>query len=67
MEYVMNQIEQDLFNLIEQDGCRAPIQVSIRAFIEYAHHMSDMGLKEKANLALEISEMLKDLRDVIEE
>ena len=67
MEYVMNQVEKELFDLIEQDGCTAPIQVTIRALIEYAHKMSDLGLKDQARKALEVSDILKDVRDSIEE
>lgn len=66
MEYVMNSVEKELFNLIDQEGVKAPIASTIRALIEYAHTMSDMGLKEKAIEAMNVSNSLKEIWDVIE-
>ncbi len=67
MEYVMNDVEKGLLKMIEQDGVGAPIQAAVRALVEYAHSMSDMGLKDRAHEALEVADMLRDVRDSLDE
>lgn len=67
MRYVMNNLEQEMYNLIEQDGYNASIAVLARALIEHAHTMSDMGIKDKAVKSMQIVDLLKEIRDIIEE
>jgi hypothetical protein len=67
LKYVMNETEQKLYNMIEQDGISASITALVCALKEYGHTMSDMGIKDKANQAHEVADMLRDIRDVIEE
>lgn len=67
MEYVMNDLEKQLYKMIEQDGIKAALQPTIRALMEYAHTMSDMGIKERSHRAIDIAGILKDIRDNLEE
>jgi len=67
MEYVMNDTEKQLYKLVEEDGCRAPVTASIRALIEYGHSASDMGLRERAQKAFTAAHLLKELVEQIEE
>lgn len=67
MEYVMNDTEKKLFEMVEQDGCRAPVQAAIRALIEFGHNRSDMGLREQAQKAFTAAHLLKEMVESIEE
>lgn len=67
MEYVMNDLEKELYKLIADEGARAPVQSTIRAMVEMAHTMSDLGLKERAQKLLTAIELLKEARAQIEE
>ena len=67
MKYVMSETERKLYEMIEQDGFKTPLSSLIRVYIEYGHNMSDLGLKEKAIQAIEIADILKDVRDTIDE
>ena len=67
LKYVMNETEQKLYDLIEQEGVKAPLTALVRALVEYGHTMSDMGIKDKAHEAHEVADMLRDVRDAIEE
>jgi len=67
LKYVMNETEQKLYDLIEQEGIKAPLTALVRALVEYGHTMSDMGIKDKAHEAHEVADMLRDVRDTLEE
>lgn len=67
MQYVMNDLEKGLYKLIEEDGFKTAIQALARACMEYGHSSSDLGLKERATEAFEVADLLKDVRDQIEE
>lgn len=61
LKYVMNDVESALYKMIEQDGSKAAIKALIRAFTEYSHDMSDMGLKEQSREAYEMADILRDV------
>ena len=63
MEYVMNDLEKEIYKLIADFGPRAPVEYTIRAMVELAHTMSDFGHKERAIQLLEASDVLKEARD----
>lgn len=67
MEYVMNDLEKELYKLVADEGCRAPVQYTIRAMIELAHTMSDLGLKERAQKVMAAADVLKEVQDKIED
>ncbi len=67
MEYVLNSVERELYKMVEQEGVKAPVAAVVRALVEYAHTMSDLGLKERAQEALEAADMLKDVREALDE
>ncbi len=61
LKYVMNDVENALYKMVEQDGTRAPVSALIRALTEYSHAMSDLGLKEKSREAYEMADLLRDI------
>jgi len=67
MKYMMNNLEQQVFDMIEQDGIKATMTVFIRALTEYSHSMSDLGIKERAYAAIsaidKINSIRKDIKD----
>jgi hypothetical protein len=67
MKYIMNDLEKEIYKLTADEGCRAPIQYTIRAMMELAHTMSDLELKERAQKVLTAIELLKDVVVRIEE
>lgn len=67
LKYVMNELEQKLYDTIEQEGRKVALQALIRALIEHSHEASDMGLKEKSRSSYELADILQDVRDTIEE
>lgn len=67
MEYVLNDLEKELYKLTADEGTRAPVLCTIRAMIELAHTMSDLGLKERAQKLMVAAELLKEVRDKIED
>jgi hypothetical protein len=67
MEYVMNDLEKELYKLVADEGNRAPVQYTIRAMIELAHTMSDLDMKERAYKVLAAADVLKEVLDKIED
>lgn len=63
----MSQNEKMLISLIQEEGIRGAVRALSSAMRSYADEVSDMGLKDKALQAVEISEILKDVELVIEE
>lgn len=61
LKYVMNDVESALYKTIEQEGSKAAVQALIRAFAEYSHNMSDLGLKEQSREAYEMADLLRDI------
>lgn len=61
LKYVMNDVEQALYKMIEQEGTKVPVRALIRALTEYSHNMSDLGLKEKSREAYEMADILRDV------
>lgn len=67
LKYVMNETEQKLYEMIKQDGIKAPLNTLIRAYVEFGHYGSDMGLREKAHAAFDVADILKDILTTIDE
>lgn len=60
MDYVMNDLEKELYKLIADFGPQAPIEYTVRAMVELAHTMSDLGNKERAYKLMDVADVLKD-------
>jgi hypothetical protein len=67
MQYVMNDLEKELYKLTADEGNRAPVKYTIRAMLELGHTMSDLGLAERARKVFAAADQLKELLDKIEE
>lgn len=61
MEYVMNDLEKELYKLTADFGPREPVKYTIRAMIELAHTMSDLGHKDRANQLMDAADLLKEV------
>lgn len=56
-----------LARLVEEYDLTEVISVLVQVARERADQLSDLGLKEKAQASIEISELLCDIRDVMED
>ena len=61
----MNSAEQEMYNLINDYGAKSAVSTVIRALMERAHNMSDLGIKEEVCKALNAANLLKDVQDQI--
>lgn len=67
MTYMMDDREKIMYALVHDQGVGETVQQIIRASIELAHTMSDLGLKERAITLMAAVENLKEVRDKIED
>ena len=65
VDYVMNDLEKELYKLIADFGPQAPVQYTVRAMVELAHTMSDLGNKERAHQLMDAADVLKDTLNLI--
>lgn len=65
MKYVMNDLEKELYKLIADFGPQEPVRYTIRAMVELAHTMSDLGHKERACQLMDAADLLKGVQDKI--
>lgn len=64
---MMDDREKIMYALVHDQGVGETVQQAIRASIELAHTMSDLGLKERAIKLMAAAEILKEVRDKIED
>lgn len=61
MEYVLNDFEKEIYKLIADFGPQEPVKYTVRAMIELAHTMSDLGHKDRAIQLMDAADLLKEV------
>ena len=63
----MSQNEKMLMSLIREEGVKGALASLVAAFGAYADEMSDLGLKEKALEASEMTDILLDIKNAVDD